>query len=127
MNSNKPYNRMDRVANQILDILCGILTKNIDLSQLGFVTFTHVDISPDLRYAKVFYSVLGRKKTDEEINIEINKRRKAFKKYMSPELQLKCTPELRFYHDESFIYGKKINELLKDARIFGDDHDPEPS
>ena len=61
---------MDRVANQVLDILCGILTKNIDLSQLGFVTFTHVDISPDLRSAKVFYSVLGRKKSDEEINIE---------------------------------------------------------
>ena len=126
MNSNKPYNRMDRVANQVLDILCGILTKNIDLSQLGFVTFTHVDISPDLRSAKVFYSVLGRKKTDEEINIEINKRRKAFKKYMSPELQLKSTPELRFYHDESFIYGEKINQLLKDTGIYGDDHDPEP-
>ena len=63
----------------------------------------------------------------EEINIEINKRRKAFKKYMSPELQLKSTPDLRFYHDESFIYGKKINQLLKDAGIYGDDHDPEPS
>ena len=118
---------MDRVANQVLDILCGILTKNIDLSQLGFVTFTHVDISPDLRSAKVFYSVLGRKKSDEEINIAINKRRKAFKKYMSPELQLKSTPELRFYHDESLIYGEKINQLLKDAGIYGDDHDPEPS
>ena len=118
---------MDRVANQILDILCGILLKNIDLSQLGFVTFTHVDISPDLQSAKIFYSVLGRKKSDEEINIEINKRRKAFKKYMSPELQLKSTPELRFYHDESFTYGEKINQLLKDNGIYGDDHDPESS
>ena len=117
---------MDRVANQVLDILCGILTKNIDLSQLGFVTFTQVVMSPDLRSAKVFYSVLGRKKSYEEINIEINKRRKAFKKYMSSELQLKSTPELQFYHDESFIYGEKINQLLKDAGIYGDDHDPEP-
>ena len=86
-----------------------------------------MDISPDLRSAKVFYSVLERKKTDEEINIEINKRRKAFKKYMSPELQLKNTPELRFYHDESFIYGKKINQLLEVAGIYKVDHDPEPS
>ena len=46
---------------------------------------------------------------------------------MSPELQLKSTPELRFYYDESFIYGKKINQLLKDAGIYGDDYDPEPS
>ena len=45
---------------------------------------------------------------------------------MSSELQLKSTPELQFYHDESFIYGEKINQLLKDAGIYGDDHDPEP-
>ena len=42
---------MDRVGNQVLDILCGILTKNINLSYLGFVTFTYVDVAPDLRTA----------------------------------------------------------------------------
>jgi len=103
---------MDRVGNQILDILSGILTKNINLSHLGFVTFTYVDVAPDLRSAKVFYSVLGRKRSDEDINVEINKKRKAFKKYMSPELHLKNTPDLRFYHDESLVYGDKINSLL---------------
>lgn len=103
---------MDRVGNQILDVLSGILTKYINLSHLGFVTFTHVDVAPDLRSAKVYYSVLGRKKSDEEIQIEINKRRKAFKKYMGPEIHLKNTPDLRFYHDESLVYGDKINKLL---------------
>ena len=104
---------MDRVNNQILDILSGILIKNIDLSHLGFVTFSNVDVAPDLRSAKVFYSVLGRKKSDQEINIEINKKRKAFKKYMSPELHLKNIPDLRFFIDETFTYGDKINKLLK--------------
>ena len=59
MNQSKPYNRMDRVSNQVLDVLSGILIKNIDLSYLGFVTFSHVDVAPDLRSAKVYYSVLG--------------------------------------------------------------------
>ena len=67
MNQSKPYNRMDRVSNQVLDVLSGILIKNIDLSYLGFVTFSHVDVAPDLRSAKVYYSVLGRKKSDQEI------------------------------------------------------------
>ena len=58
---------MDRVNNQILDVLSGILIKNIDLSYLGFVTFSNVDVAPDLRSAKVYYSVLGRKKSDQEI------------------------------------------------------------
>ena len=105
---------MDRVNNQILDVLSGILIKNIDLSYLGFVTFSNVDVAPDLRSAKVYYSVLGRKKSDQEINIEINKKRRAFKKYMSPELHLKHIPDLRFFIDESFTYGDKINKLLKD-------------
>jgi len=107
---------MDRVNNQILDVLSGILIKNIDLSYLGFVTFSNVDVAPDLRSAKVYYSVLGRKKSDQEINIEINKKRRAFKKYMSPELHLKHIPDLRFFIDESFTYGDKINKLLKNIK-----------
>ena len=108
---------MDRVGNQVLEILCGILTKNINLSHLGFVTFTHVDVAPDLRTAKVYYSVLGRKITDKEINIAINQKRKAFKKFMGPELHLKNTPDLHFFHDESLLYGNKINKLIHDIDL----------
>lgn len=117
MNNKKPYNRVDRVGSQILDILSSILIKYIDLSNLGFITFTYVRISPDLRNAKVFYSVLDSKKTDEEINIAINQKRKAFKKYMGPQLQLKSTPDLRFYRDESILYEDKINHMLLQLNI----------
>jgi len=107
---------MDRVSNQVLDVLSGILIKNIDLSYLGFVTFSHVDVAPDLRSAKVYYSVLGRKKSDQEINIEINKKRKAFKKYMSPELHIRITPNLQFIFDESMVYHEKIEEVLNSIK-----------
>ena len=127
MNKNKPYNRTDRVGNQVLDILSGILIKNINLSHLGFISFTKVDIAPDLHSAKVYYSVLGRKKTDKEIDIAINQKRKAFKKYMGPELHLKCIPDLRFYHDESLIYEDKINKILHDVDIPEEKDDPEYS
>ena len=103
---------MDRINGQVLDILNGILIKNIDLSYLGFVTFTRANVNPDLRSAKIFYSVLGGKKSEQDINIEINKKRKAFKKYMSPELHFKYIPDLHFYIDESFTYSDKINKLL---------------
>ena len=61
MDHNKPYDRIDRVNNQILDILGDILIKHIDLSHIGFVTFTKIDVSRDLRLAKVYYSVLNQK------------------------------------------------------------------
>ena len=123
MNNKKPYNRVDRVGNQILDILSSILIKYIDLSNLGFITFTYVRVSPDLRNAKVFYSILDSKKTDEEINIAINQKRKAFKKYMGPQLQLKSTPDLRFYRDESILYENKINQMLLKLNISEDKDD----
>ena len=113
MKSNKPYSRVERVNKQILDILSGVLTKNVDLSFLGFVTFTDVDIAPDFKSAKIYYSILNPKLSNDQVNIEINKKRKAFKKYMSPQLHLKNIPDLRFYMDNSFEYGEKIERLLK--------------
>ena len=113
MNSNKPYNRVDRINNQILDILSDILVKHIDLSHLGFITFTGVDVAPDLRSAKVFYSVLYENLSVSTIEVEMNKKQKAFKKYMSPQLSLRYTPDLRFYLDETIAYSQKIDNLLK--------------
>ena len=113
MKPNKPYSRVERVNKQILDILSGVLTKNVDLSFLGFVTFTNVDVAPDFKSAKIFYSILTPKLSNEEVSVEINKKRKAFKKYMSPQLHLKNIPDLRFYMDNSLEYGEKIERLLK--------------
>ena len=123
MNKNRPYSRVERVGNQVLDILSGILTRYIDLSHLGFITFTNVDIAPDLRSAKVYYSVLNRKKSDQDINIAINQKRKAFKKYMGPELQIKSIPDLHFYHDKSLIYEDELNKILHDIDIPKKDDD----
>ena len=74
MKSNKPYSRVERVNKQILDILSGVLTKNVDLSFLGFVTFTNVDIAPDFKSAKIYYSILNPKLSNDQVNIEINKK-----------------------------------------------------
>ncbi len=123
MNSNKPYSRSERVGKQILDILSEILLKNIDLSYLGFVTFTNVKISNDLKSAKVFYSVLNQKLPDVDLNIEINKKQKAFKKFMGPEINIKSTPSIRFYLDESLTYAEKINKLFKDSGIDYENND----
>ena len=114
MNSNKPYKRVDRINKQVLDILSDILIKNINLSHLGFITFTSVDVAPDLRTAKVFYSVLSGKLPESKVDIEINKKQKAFKKFMSPQLSLRYTPDIRFILDETLAYSEKIDNLLKD-------------
>lgn len=123
MKSKKPYSRVERVNKQILDILSDILSKNIDLSFLGFVTFVKVDVSPDLKTANVFFSVLNPKYSEKELTIEFNKKRKAFKKFMGPQLQLRSIPDLRFYLDNSLEYGEKIERLIKKSNFKSEKHD----
>ena len=117
MTSNKPYTRSERVEKQLLDIISSIALKNIDLSSLGFVTFTDVDISPDLKNAKIFFSVLNQKLPDDKLEIEINRKQKAFKKFLSPELHLRTTPKLQFVNDKKLSFQEKIDSLLKDTTL----------
>ena len=112
MDHNKPYDRIDRVNNQILDILGDILIKYIDLRHLGFVTFTKINVSRDLRLARVYYSVLNQKFSKNQLNVEINKYRKPFKKYLAPELTMKHTPDLRFYFDDTYEYTEYVSDLI---------------
>jgi len=123
LRQNRPYKRTDRVSKQILEILCEILIRHIDLNYLGFVTFTSVQISPDLRNARVYYSILNPSKSWQQINDEIKSHRKAFKKFMSPKLHLKNIPDLRFYRDERMEYGDRISKLFRDLEL--GDHDTE--
>ena len=112
MTSNKPYNRSERVEKQVLDIISSIAIKHIDLSSLGFITFTGVDISPDLKNAKIFFSVLNQKIPDDDLEVIINKKQKAFKKFLSPELHLRTTPKIQFINDKKLSYQEKIDNLL---------------
>jgi len=109
----RPFKRKDRVANEIQHILGKIQTQYIDLSDLGLITFSRVTISPDLKYAKVFFSVLNKKIPIDKIQIEMDNRAKSFRKYLGQELRIKFTPELKFFYDETVAYTQKIDTIFQ--------------
>jgi len=110
---SKPYKRVDRVNKQILDILANILIKDFDFSNLGFISLTSVDVSPDFKSAKVYFSILEPKLSVDQIVIAINNKRKNIKMHMASKLLLKNIPDLLFYYDDSVDKQKKIESLLK--------------
>jgi ribosome-binding factor A len=83
---------------------------------LGFVTITGVDTAPDLRSAKVYYSVLG----DEEQHVETRKALERASSHVRSEVgkrvRLKYLPELRFEIDSAIEQGMKIEALLRRLR-----------
>ena len=66
---------------------------------------------------KIFFSVLNQKLPDDKIEIELNKKQKAFKKFLSPELHLRTTPNIQFLNDKKLSYQEKIDSLLKDTTL----------
>ena len=112
MRSERPYKRTDRVANEIQTILGKIQTQFIDLSDLGFVTISNVIVSPDLKYAKIFFSVVQKKKPIKEIESNLNSKAKAFRKYLGQQLRIKFTPKLKFYYDDTIKYTEKLDTLF---------------
>ena len=112
MRSERPYKRTDRVANEIQTILGKIQTQFIDLSDLGFVTISNVIVSPDLKYAKIFFSVVQKKKPIKEIESNLNSKAKAFRKYLGQQLRIKFTPKLKFYYADTIKYTEKLDTLF---------------
>ncbi|MFQ6611534.1 MAG: 30S ribosome-binding factor RbfA [Fidelibacterota bacterium] len=114
MKSFRPYKRTDRVANEILHILGSIQTESIDLSHLGFITFTQVEVSTDIRNAKVYFSVVKPKQNQKSIVHEMNRLGKKFRKYLGQELRTKFTPELKFIFDDTYEYTQKLVVLFRE-------------
>lgn len=117
MSTEKPYRRTDRVGAQIQEILAEIVTRHIDLSHLGFITFSRVDITPDLKIAHIFFSVLQPVKSADAIQRELNRLAKVFRKYLAPELHVKSIPELIFRYDDSFDRQDHLNAIINKIHI----------
>ena len=117
MKPQRPNKRSTRVGEQILEIVTDTAAKHIDLNYLGFITFTGIDISPDLRFAKIYFSVLNPTDNFQNIEFKINGISKRFKKYLGLEMRIKNIPDLRFIYDKSTDYAEKMNQMIQSIDI----------
>lgn len=79
-----------------------------------YITLMDVDVSPDLRNARVYYSILGDESKALEAEAFFHDNGKEIKRLMSKSVTLKYTPALEFIHDDSLERGAIMNELLDD-------------
>jgi ribosome-binding factor A len=111
--SNKSYPRASRVAHQIQRALSELIRREIRDPRLGMVTLTEVQVSKDLSYAKVFYSVLGAEKAQaQEI---LDEAADMLRGPVGRALGLRHSPELRFVTDELIESGAKLSALIRNA------------
>ena len=106
-------NRIGRINEEIQRELAALLRTVKDPRVHGLVSITHVDTTPDLRYAKVFVSVLNQQDGKEVIR-GLKSAGGYLRRELGHALQLRYTPELQFIADDSIAYGAHILEVLRD-------------
>jgi ribosome-binding factor A len=118
---------IDRINDDIRRVLAERLrdVKDPRIQQGSMITVTHTDTTNDLRYCKVYLSVLG----DYDAK-EMKKGLKSVSGWLRRELgnslNLRYTPELTFEMDDSIAHGAYINRLINDLEInHEEDHDSE--
>lgn len=105
--------RQDRISEEIKKNLDQIIREELrDPRVTGTFSITHVDPTHDLRYAKVYVSVLEDDKTDDLL-AALNGASGLLRKQLGSVLTLRYTPELKFLPDRNIAYGLHIAQVLK--------------
>ncbi len=104
--------RMRRVDEAIRAVLSDAITQDLKDPRVGFVTVTAVQTSPDLRYARVYVSILGDDEERADSLVGLQSAHGYLQKRVASELRLKHTPTIDFAYDESVDRGMRIGEIL---------------
>ena len=110
----KNENRLNRIDEELKKELSQIISYELKNPEAtGMISVTKVKITPDLKYAKVYVSILNSK--DDEKTMEALKKSAGFmRSQIAKRVNLRITPELVFEKDDSMEYGMKIDAILKD-------------
>ncbi len=103
--------RKERVASVIIKEISNIVEHEIRDPRLGFITILSVDVSSDLKNAKVFFSCIG----DKSQSLQTLTRAKGFiRNALAQRLRMRCVPDLQFEIDDSYKRGMEIDELFEE-------------
>jgi ribosome-binding factor A len=108
--------RYERVAEAIKKEVSLIIHDELHDPRLGFVTITRVELTPDLRYAKIFFSVLGKDQDYQRTREALDSALGFIRRLIAQRINLRFAPEISFKEDRSSEYSIKIQELLDQIR-----------
>lgn len=111
---NKNSNRLGRIDEELKKEISSIITyelKNPNIT--GMISVTRAKITPDLKYAQVYVSILNSKNTKETL-AALKKSSGFVRTEVAKRINLRITPEIIFVLDDSMEYGERIDKILKE-------------
>ncbi|MHA3773974.1 30S ribosome-binding factor RbfA [Verrucomicrobiota bacterium sgz303538] len=115
--------RLERV-NEVLKRELGDLIRREVNFEAQLVTIQHVDVTPDLKQAHVFISVIGSESAQREALAKLHDKRTTLQHELAKRVVLKYTPQLHFKRDETVERGTRILSILDELNLPEPDEKP---
>ena len=106
------FKRSERVSVLIQEEVNKIIHEDLKDPRIGFVTVTKVDMTPDLRYTKIFVSIYGDKEAVKKSMEALKKATPFVRREIGSRVKLRLTPEICFKYDETVEKAAHIFTLL---------------
>ena len=116
MRNSKSEARLGRVNEELRKALSQIIDYEVKNSNVtGMISVTKVKVTPDLKYAKVYVSILNSKSNEK--TLEGLKASAGFiRTSLAKKVNLRITPEIVFEYDDSIEHGERIESLLQEIK-----------
>lgn len=112
----RQFKRSNRLGEQILRDIAQIFLLEFSMKSPDLVTFTHVKLTDDLRYATIYYSCLGDESKQHAVVEFLNREKKSIRHAVGKNLHTRFIPEFSFKFDPSIAEGIKIEKLLNEVK-----------
>ena len=113
----KNETRLGRINEELRKEISNIITFELkDPNITGLISVTKVKITPDLKYAKVYVSILNAKNEEKTLN-GLKDSSGFIRSQIAKTVNLRITPQLVFELDDSIEYGMKIDSIIKELNV----------
>lgn len=106
--------RPDRVADQIRMEVTDLLAREVHDPGIGFMTVTHVQVTPDLQHARVYYTILGDAAARKNAGRALGRVAPFLRRRIGQRLRLRRVPEIEFHYDEAIERQDRVEQLLRE-------------
>ena len=109
--------RTDRIEEEIKKVASKSISQELKDPRLtGLISVTKVSVTKDLKYCKVFVSMLATKDVSEAMDA-LKSAAGIVRREIGNSIRMHSTPEVKFEFDDSMAYGEKIQKMIKDLDI----------
>lgn len=111
----REFSRTLRVAEQIQRDLADIIRLELKDPRVGMVTLTEVDVAPDYKHAKVYFTLIGDAEQVAAAGAGLTHAAGFLRHELGRRIQLRIIPQLTFAYDDSVERGVRLSRLIDEA------------